>query len=66
MQLKMATFEISSNAHGYHVYQPLWTATIGDNQTCTNKSGRYAVAVLLDTFLKKILTFFNEERVLLV
>ena len=70
-------FEINCCVRGYHVYHRLWTATVGENLTCTrehtNESNRYAVAkmkVLLDTFLEKCLVcvhcFFEEEVVLLV
>ena len=72
----MATFEMNCSVRGYHVYQPLWTATIGDNLTCRQEPTKdmqwqlLKTTVLLDTFLVKFLVsvhfFFGEEGVLLV
>ena len=48
----MATFEIDCCVRGYHVYQRLWTSTVGENLSCrrepTNENDRYAVAVMKD------------------
>jgi len=45
----MDTFEIDCCVQGYHVYQRLWTATVGENLSCrwepTNENDRYAVEV---------------------
>ena len=48
----MATFEINCCVRGYHVYQRLWTSTVGEHLSCrrehTNENDRYAVAVMKD------------------
>ena len=48
----MATFEINCYVQGYHVYQRLWTVTVGENLSCTweptIENDRYAVAVMKD------------------
>ena len=48
----MATFEKECCVCGYHIYQRVWDAAIGENLTCrqepTNESDRYAVAVTKD------------------
>ena len=45
-------FEKECCVRGYHVYQRVWDAAIGENLTCrrepTNESDRYAVAVMKD------------------
>ena len=49
----MATFEKDCGVCGYHVYQRVWDAANGETLTCgrelTNKSDRYAVAVMKDS-----------------
>ena len=64
----MATFEKDCCVRGYHIYQWVWDAAIGENLTCrrepTNESDRYAVAVmktalLLDTCLGKFHVFVH-------
>ena len=48
----MSTFEVNCCVRVYHVYHRLWTATVGENLTCTreptNESDRYAVAITKD------------------
>jgi len=43
----MASFEIDSCVKGYHVYQQLWTGTVGENLSCRqepiNENDRYAI-----------------------
>ena len=46
-------YEIQACVRGYHVYQAIWLAAIGEQLTCTRETGnptdRYAVAVLKDS-----------------
>ena len=48
----MATFEKDCCVRGYHVYQRVWDAAIGENLICRrepiNESDGYAVAVTKD------------------
>ena len=47
-----STIHLDCCVHGYHVYQQVWDAAIGETLTCkrepTNKRDRYAVAVTKD------------------
>ena len=46
-------YEIEACVHGYHVYQAIWLAAIGEQLTFTRKTGNptdcYAVAVIKDS-----------------
>ena len=48
-EITMETFERELCVHGYHVYQRIWTAAVGEVLHCerepTNSRDRYAVAV---------------------
>ena len=48
----MESFEHDSCLRGYHVYQTIWSAVVGESLTCRrellNLRDRYSVAVLKD------------------
>ena len=49
---QMASFECDSCVRGYHVYQSIWSAAVGESLTCRreplNPQDRYSVAVMKD------------------
>ena len=55
-EIMMETFERELCVRGYHVYQRIWTAAVGEVLHCerepTNSRDRYAVAVKI--FVRKI------------
>ena len=57
-EITMETFERELCVRGYHVYQRIWTAAVGEVLHCerepTNSRDRYAVAVKNNSLLKNI------------
>ena len=57
-EITMETFERELCVRGYHVYQRIWTAVVGEVLHCerepTNSRDRYAVAVKKNSLLKNI------------
>ena len=55
-EITMETFERELCVHGYHVYQRIWTAAVGEVLHCerepTKSRDKYAVAVKI--FVRKI------------
>ena len=51
--MEQETFDKECSICGYHIYQTIWAATIGEELLCErephNASDRYAVAVVKDT-----------------
>ena len=55
MIFEMDSSERSCCVHGYHVYERIWNATIGEELLCEremdNKRDQYAVAVIKDDII---------------
>ena len=67
---KMASFSVEAMVRGYHVYQDIWTAVVGEDFPCKKEAGNtfdpFAVAVMRgDTntiILYSFVSFFYRSR----
>ena len=64
-EITMETFERELCVRGYHVYQRIWTAAVGEVLHCerepTNSRDRYAVAVKI--FVSRTFTKISQSTV---
>jgi len=55
MTEKMECFNIKSCVRGYHVYEDIWDASVGEELPCQRENGNCANPFAVAKFLAKVL-----------
>jgi len=61
LHVKMYRFNVQSCVRGYHVYQSIWTSSVGETLSCEreprNREDPYAVATKIASTVPLLATF---------